>query len=53
MPSLKGYGRGDQHVRVIVRTPTNLSNREKELFRELAKLENKKSIFARVTSAFT
>jgi molecular chaperone DnaJ len=34
--------RGDLFVRVIVRTPTNLSERERELFRELAELRNEK-----------
>ncbi len=34
--------RGDLFVRVIVRTPTNLSERERELFRELAELRKEK-----------
>jgi molecular chaperone DnaJ len=50
MPSMRGYGRGDLHVRVQVRTPTNLSAEEKRLFQELAKHEkkNKKGLFTRV-----
>jgi molecular chaperone DnaJ len=37
LPNLRGYGKGDQLVRVIVMTPTNLTRRQKELFKELAK----------------
>jgi molecular chaperone DnaJ len=33
--NLRGYGRGDQFVRVVVRTPTNLTPRQEELLREL------------------
>ena len=38
MPHLHGYGQGDQHVRVIVRTPTDLSSEQKDLFEELSTL---------------
>jgi DnaJ-class molecular chaperone len=31
-------GRGDQYVSVVVRTPTALSQRERELYEELAAL---------------
>jgi len=34
--------RGDLYVRLIVRTPTNLSERERELFRELAEIRKEK-----------
>lgn len=34
--SLHGFGKGDQLVRVIIETPTNLSFREKELLREFS-----------------
>ncbi|MCX7626116.1 MAG: molecular chaperone DnaJ [Candidatus Sumerlaeaceae bacterium] len=34
--------RGDLFVRLIVKTPTNLSERERELFRELAELRKEK-----------
>ncbi|MDH5794525.1 MAG: molecular chaperone DnaJ [Candidatus Bathyarchaeota archaeon] len=37
VPHLQGWGRGDQIVRVIVETPTNLTPRQKELLSELAK----------------
>jgi molecular chaperone DnaJ len=39
MPHLRGSGRGDQYVRVIVEIPTNLSKRQKELLQEFGKLE--------------
>lgn len=51
MPSMRGYGRGDLHVRVQVRTPTNLSPEQRRLFQELAKYEDrddKKGLFSRV-----
>jgi molecular chaperone DnaJ len=38
VPALNGYGRGDQHVRVIVETPTHLSRRQRELLEEFASL---------------
>ena len=34
-PKLRGYGRGDQHVKVKVVTPTRLSEEQKELLRKL------------------
>lgn len=43
MPSLdQGRGKGDQIVKVVVRTPTKLTKRQEELFRELAQLEGEK-----------
>lgn len=39
MPDVRGRGRGDQYVRVKVVIPTKLSEKEKELFRELAKMQ--------------
>ncbi len=35
-PKLRGYGKGDQHVRVKVTTPTRLTGEQKELLRKLA-----------------
>lgn len=35
---LRGSGRGDQIIQVVVKTPTNLSKRQKELLREFAEL---------------
>jgi len=37
LPNLRGYGKGDQLVRVIIETPANLTRRQKELLKELAK----------------
>jgi molecular chaperone DnaJ len=39
MPHLHGHGQGDQLVRVIVTTPTNLSGDQKSIFKQLADLE--------------
>lgn len=39
---LRGSGRGDQHVVVSVKTPTRLSERERELLREFAGLRGEK-----------
>ena len=36
MPKIKGGGSGDQYVRLIGMLPTELSDRERELFQELA-----------------
>ena len=33
-PKLRGYGKGDQHVRVNVQTPTNLTAEQKDLLRK-------------------
>lgn len=35
-PKLRGYGKGDQNVRVTVQTPKNLSAEQKELLRQFA-----------------
>jgi len=40
--NLHGYGRGDQVVQVILETPTKLTERERELFRELAEIRGEK-----------
>ncbi|UFT97825.1 molecular chaperone DnaJ [Radiobacillus kanasensis] len=34
VPNVRGYGQGDQHVKIRVVTPTNLSDRQRELLRE-------------------
>ncbi|MBI3092337.1 MAG: molecular chaperone DnaJ [Candidatus Tectomicrobia bacterium] len=39
IPSLRGYGAGDQILQITVRTPTKLSKRQEELLRELAEIE--------------
>jgi molecular chaperone DnaJ len=37
MPDLRGYGTGDEFVRVNVITPGKLTAEQKELFKQLAK----------------
>lgn len=41
IPSLRGFGRGDQHVVVKIVTPTRLTERQKELLREFNEIEAK------------
>ncbi len=43
MPKLKAGGFGDEYVRLIGQLPTNLTEKETKLFRELASLRNGKS----------
>lgn len=38
IPSLRGQGRGDQHVRVKVLTPQKLTDKQKELLREFSSI---------------
>jgi molecular chaperone DnaJ len=55
-----GNRRGDQYVRVVVKTPTHLSARQKELLREIAQIEDEKphpdnsskGIFERVKESY-
>jgi molecular chaperone DnaJ len=37
MPKIRGFGRGDELVRVTVKTPTNLTEKQRKLLLELAK----------------
>jgi molecular chaperone DnaJ len=37
VPHLGGFGKGDELVRVVTRTPTKLTKRQRQLFEELAK----------------
>lgn len=39
IPNLNGFGRGDQFVTVVVETPRNLTNEQKELLRQLEGIE--------------
>jgi molecular chaperone DnaJ len=41
-PKLRGYGRGDQVVQIIVKTPKNLTKRQEELLREFEEVSVKK-----------
>lgn len=61
VPRLRGYGQGDQHVKVTVVTPTNLSEEQKELLRQLSgsmgggvsgEQEHHETIFERMKKAF-
>jgi len=55
MPYLGGYGKGDQHVIIQLKTPKNLSRKAKELVQELAEeLDDKKgeSVFSKIKVAF-
>ena len=61
VPRLRGYGQGDQHVKVTVVTPTNLSEEQKELLRRLSgsmgggvsgEQEHHETIFERMKKAF-
>ncbi len=58
MPVLQGRGRGDLVIEIMVETPTRLSNRQKELLRELQETETgdetpqSKGFFDRIKEAF-
>jgi len=39
--SLRGHGRGDQIIQMIVDTPNNLTKRQEELFKELAEIDGR------------
>ena len=41
MPRLKGKGNGDLYVKIVLQTPTELSDRERELIQELADLHKR------------
>ena len=40
IPSLRNGSRGDQFIRVAIKTPTNLSKKQESLLKEFAKLES-------------
>ena len=40
-PKIRGYGRGDQIVQVIVKTPNNLTKKQEEILREFEALSGK------------
>ena len=42
IPSLRGKGRGDQIVQVIIKTPTSINRKQENLLRDFAKLEDRK-----------
>ena len=57
LPHLEGQGRGAQLVRVFVQTPKKLTERQKELLREFAEIEEKqsgsKSFFEKIADYFS
>ncbi len=58
IPHLRGAGRGDQHVRVVVETPTDLTRQQKELLEKFAQISGEdtnpqsKSFFDKVRELF-
>lgn len=58
IPHLHGGGRGDQHVRVVVETPTDLNDKQRELLEQFAEISgekthpNSKSFFDKVREMF-
>ena len=43
IPSLQGYGRGDQHVRVMVETPAQLSREQRDLLERFAQISGEET----------
>ncbi|WP_062050032.1 molecular chaperone DnaJ [Bacillus sp. JCM 19034] len=58
VPNVHGRGQGDQHVKIRVVTPKNLTEKEKDLLREFSQMtggqpdEQNDSFFAKVKRAF-
>ncbi len=58
VPHLRGSGQGDQHVRVTIVTPTGLTDEQRDLLRQFAKLggeqghSESQSLFDRFKKAF-
>lgn len=59
VPNVRGYGQGDQHIKVRVITPKNLTERQKELLREFGDItgtqaqdEQSENFFSKVKRAF-
>ena len=58
IPRLQGTGRGDQHVRVAIETPTELTREQRELLERFASISNEethpqsKSFFEKVRELF-
>ncbi|WP_010097062.1 molecular chaperone DnaJ [Ornithinibacillus scapharcae] len=51
-PNVRGYGQGDQHIKVRVVTPTKLSERQKDLLREFNEIAGNNSIEEQDDSLF-
>lgn len=43
IPHLQGSGRGDQHVRVLVETPTELTDKQRDLLEKFAEISGEKT----------
>jgi molecular chaperone DnaJ len=58
VPRLRGSGAGDQHVRVVVVTPSHLSDEQQDLLRQFAELsgekthEKQQSVWEKMKAAF-
>lgn len=58
IPRIRGYGRGDEIIRVIVEVPKKLNEKQKEMLRQFAEIcgedvnEQKKSFINKVRDAF-
>jgi molecular chaperone DnaJ len=58
VPSLHGHSRGDEYVKVIVRVPTKLNEKQKDLLKEFARLggeklsSSKKTIIDKIKDSF-
>lgn len=58
IPHLQASGRGDQHVRVVIETPTNLNAKQRKLLEEFAAVSGEdinpqaKSFFSKVKELF-
>jgi molecular chaperone DnaJ len=58
VPRLRGYGQGDQHVKVVIVTPTNLTDEQRDLLRQFAGMngehthDKQQSLFERMKKAF-
>jgi molecular chaperone DnaJ len=58
MPNLRGYGQGDQHVRVIVEVPTKLSKEHREILKRFEEISEdddgplRKTFFERMKEFF-
>ncbi|WZL74624.1 molecular chaperone DnaJ [Clostridiaceae bacterium 35-E11] len=58
IPNLRGYGRGDHYVKVIVEIPKKLNEKQKELLKKFAEVmgedvhEQRKTFFGKVKDAF-
>lgn len=58
IPVLNGYGRGDHYVKVVLETPRNLDEKQRQILKEFQKTlgddvhEKKKGLFDKVKDAF-